>query len=100
MAKFNMTVPHALTQEEALRRVRGEIENLKRQYGDKIGNLWDNWDNNTYTLQGSALGFAVSGTVRVMSLQIEIDGDLPLLATPFKRRIDAEIRERLTRLLS
>ena len=35
MARFNMVVSHGLPEDEALRRVREEIENLKRQYSDK-----------------------------------------------------------------
>jgi hypothetical protein len=34
MAKFNMVVPHALPQGEALRRIRAEVETLKLQFGD------------------------------------------------------------------
>ena len=43
MAKFNMVVPHGLPQGEALRRIQGEVENLKREYGDQVGNLRDSW---------------------------------------------------------
>jgi hypothetical protein len=46
------------------------------------------------------MGFAVSGVVRVMPLQVEIDGDLPLLAMSFKGRIGATIRERMGTVLA
>ena|SRR5881396_3289251 len=100
MARFNIVVSHGLPQDDALRRVRGEIENLKRQYGDRISNLWDNWDNNTYAFEGVAKGFAISGVMMVKPSQIEIAGNLPWLVLPFKGRIETAIRERLSTLLA
>jgi hypothetical protein len=52
MAKLNMAVPHELPQGEALRRIRGEIEDLKREYGDKVGKLRGFWNNDTYVFDG------------------------------------------------
>jgi predicted NBD/HSP70 family sugar kinase len=99
MAKFNMVVPHALPQGEALRRIRGEIENLKREYGERVGDLRDSWRDDTYLFEGLTHGFAVSGVVLVKPSQIEIAANLPWLAMPFKGRIEAVIRERLSSLL-
>src|SRR5436190_24174706 len=100
MARFNMAVSHGLPQDDALRRVRGEVENLKRQYGDRISNRWDNWDNNTYTFGGLTKGFTVSGVMMVKPFQVEIDADLPWLTMLFKGRIETAIRERLSTLLA
>jgi len=100
MARVNIVVPHLVPQDEALRRIRGEIENLKGQHDNKLTGLRDNWDNYTYVFEGSAMGFAVSGVMMVKLLQVEIDADLPWLAMLFKGRIEAEIREWLSRLLS
>jgi hypothetical protein len=100
MAKFNMVVSHGLPPDDALRRVRGEIENLKRQYGDRISNLWDNWDDNTYAFGGLAKGFTVSGVMMVKPFQVEIHANLPWLAMPIKGRIEMAIRERLSTLLA
>jgi Putative polyhydroxyalkanoic acid system protein (PHA_gran_rgn) len=99
MAKFNMVVPHELPHGEALRRIRSEIENLKREYGDKITSFRESWSNNTYAFEGVGRGFTVPGAVTVGSSQIEIQAELPWLAIPFKGRIEAVIRERLISLL-
>jgi hypothetical protein len=84
MARFNMVVSHGLPEDEALRRVREEIENLKRQYSDKISNLRDNWNSETYGFEGMAMGFAVSGTMTVKPSQVEVTGKLPWPVLPFK----------------
>jgi predicted NBD/HSP70 family sugar kinase len=99
MAKFNVVVPHALAQGEALRRVQGEIESLKVQFGDKVSDLRDSWRNDTYLFEGVTMGVSVSGVILVKPSQIEIAGNLPWLAMPFKGRIETVIRERLRTLL-
>jgi hypothetical protein len=100
MAKFNMVVLHRLAQSEALRRIQNEIEALKGQHDNKLTGLRDNWDNNMYAFQGSAMGFSASGVMMVKPFQVEIDADLPWLATFIKGRIETVIRERLTVLLA
>src|SRR5262245_8813291 len=72
MAKFNMVVSHGLPQGEAQRGIRGEIENLNGEYGDKVGDLRESWRNDTYVFEGVAKGFGVSGLVTVGPCQIEI----------------------------
>jgi len=99
MAKFNIVVPHALPQGEALRRVQGEIESLKVQFGDKVGDLRDFWREDTYLFEGVTMGVSVSGVILVKPSQIEIAATLPWLAMPFKGRIETVIGERLRTLL-
>ena len=82
-----------------MRRIRGEIENLKIEYGDKITGFRESWSNNTYAFEGVTHGFAVSGVILVKPSEIEIAANLPWLVTPFKGRIEAVIRERLKTVL-
>ena len=82
-----------------MRRIRGEIEDLKIEYGDKVGDLRDSWRDDTYLFEGVTNGFAVSGVTLVKPSQIEIAANLPWLAMPFRGRIEAEIRQRLRSLL-
>src|SRR6185503_11134792 len=93
MAKFNMAVPHGLPQGEALRRIQSEIESVKKQHCDKISGFREGWNNERYALEGVAKGFAISGVMTVKPSQVEITMTLPWLATPFKGRIEAGIRE-------
>ena len=62
MAKLNRAVPHELPQGEALRRIRGEIEDLKREYGDKVGKLRGSWNNDTYVFDGMTQGVCSFGS--------------------------------------
>jgi hypothetical protein len=57
------------------------VENLKRQYGDRVGSLRDSWNNDTYVFEGVARGFAVSRVILVKPSQIEIAANLPWLVS-------------------
>src|SRR5436309_9259050 len=100
MAKFNLVVAHELRQGEAIRRVRAEIESLKKQYGNRIANLRESWDCDTYAFQATAMGVTASGTMAVKPSHVEIDADLPWYAMLLKNRVGAAIQERLRNLLS
>jgi Putative polyhydroxyalkanoic acid system protein (PHA_gran_rgn) len=100
MANFSMVVTHNLSQDEALRRLQNEIDNLKRQYPDSRGKFQDGWKANVYALEGRVMGFSGSGTMTVHPSQVEITADLPWQATLFKRRIESVIRERLREVLA
>jgi len=100
MAKFDMVVPHTLPQGEALRRIQGEVESVKKQHGDKISGFRESWNSETYAFEGVAKGFTVSGVMTVKPSQVEITMTLPWLATPFRGRIETGIRERMHLLLA
>ena len=98
MAKFNMVVPHGLTQSRLCDTFG--IDNLKIQFGDKVGDLRESWRDDTYLFEGVSQGFTVSGAMIVKPSQIEITANLPWLAVPFKGPIEAVIRERLMNVFS
>ncbi len=96
MAKFNMVVPHGLTQGEALRRIVGDIEVLKKQYGNMVSGLRESWNDNTYEFEGMAIAFRVPGAVAVRPSMVKVQAELPWQAMLFKGRIESEIRKRLS----
>jgi hypothetical protein len=100
MPKLSVDVPHALGQPEALSRVQGMLNQLKAQYGDQVSNLQESWNGPVGEFSMKAMGFDVSGRIVVGERSVEMDGNLPLMATPFKGQIEQRLREEATRLLS
>jgi hypothetical protein len=100
MPKLNMTVAHHLSQDEALKRIRGLLESVKTKFADKVGDVHEEWNGNTGIFSFSALGFPVSGVLIVKPSQVEISGDLPLLAAVYKKKIESTIREQAESLLA
>ena len=100
MAKLNMAVSHRLTQDEALRRVKTLLGEVKTQFADKISDLHEEWNGNTGKFSFSAMGFSVSGTLTVNPSGVELSGNLPFAASFFKGKIEFTLRERAETLLA
>lgn len=100
MPKLNITVEHKLPQEEALKRVKGLLGEVKDQFSDKISDLQENWDNNDGEFSFSAMGFSVSGNLIVKQSEVQLSGNLPFAAGFFKGKIEETIRDKATQLLA
>ncbi|MEA1952078.1 MAG: polyhydroxyalkanoic acid system family protein [Planctomycetota bacterium] len=100
MAKLNLTVAHDLGREEALQRLQGESDMLKRTFGDSVSDLKENWNDSTLDFSLMAYGMSVSGDVLVDAAAVTTNIKLPLAAMMFKGTIESKVRERLEQLLS
>jgi len=99
MPNFKMSVPHELSQDEALGRIQKLLGKLRARHSDKISNLREDWDGNVGTFSGSVKGMSVSGTLSVWPSEVLIEATLPFAATLFKGRIESFIRGEAARLL-
>lgn len=100
MANFNMTIRHSQPAEEAVRRIKNVLAELKKQFADKISGLEENWNGNVCEINLSAMGFSGTATLTVRQTEIEIAGDIPFPASMFKGKIEAMLREKLGQILS
>lgn len=100
MPKMNISVPHNLNQEDVRNRLQNLVGSLKQQYGDQLKNVQENWSGDKGDFSFTAMGVNVKGTVSVQSNSVNIEGDLPLTALPFKGTIESTIKDRLKTLLS
>jgi hypothetical protein len=100
MPKVSVDVPHTLTEEEALGRVKGLMTDVKRQYATYFTDLQENWSEKRGEFSLKAMGFNISGTIAVAPQQVAFRADLPFAATPFKGRIEGAVRDEATRLLA
>ena len=93
-------MPHELGQEEALRRIKGMLADVQRQYGGQISQLQEQWTDGRGEFSFKAMGFNVSGNLDVRPSEVELVGDLPFAAMPFKGRIEETIQREAERLLA
>ena len=100
MPVLNMTVPHRLPQDEALKRIQRLLNNVRTQFADKISDLHEEWNDNVGTFSFSAMGMPVSGTLTVKPSEVEFSGELPALAALYKGTIESKIREQAETLLA
>ena len=100
MPTIRVSVPHKLTQDEALKRVRKAIDAAKKQHPEKVPDLKETWDGYEGSFSGSAMGNSLAGTLAVEPDEVTVEGKLPLLAMPFKGKIESAIQDTLKRLLA
>jgi hypothetical protein len=100
MAKLDITIPHQLSKEEALARIKTLLDKVKKEQGDQIRDLKEDWQGEKGNFQFTAMGFDLSGMIEVNDSNVSIDGKLPLALSLFKGRIENLITEKATELLS
>lgn len=99
MPKLSISIPHALGREAAGQRLKGFMERLKEEHKDKVGNLQEEWSENSLKYSFTTFGFKISGVGTVEESEVKMDIDLPFAAMMFKGKIESEIRETLARVL-
>jgi len=100
MSDLKISIPHQLTQDEALRRIKSAIADAKKQYGEKIDELRESWNGNSGTLNVAAMGQKLSVVLTVNSSDVTVQSALPLIAMMFRGKIEAAIRQEGTKLLA
>ncbi|MEO8583834.1 MAG: polyhydroxyalkanoic acid system family protein [Flavitalea sp.] len=100
MSSMDIKIPHQLSKEEALKRIQGLLAATKKDYGDKISDLQENWEGDTGNFSFRAMGFNVSGELQVTDENVEFKGKVPIALSMFKGKIEELIKEKASGLLS
>ena len=100
MANLEVSVPHNLSEEEALSRIKNMFTQVKREHGDKISNLKEEWNGNVGNFSFTAQGFDIAGTLTVNPSNVELQGKIPFALSLFKGAITKTIEQQATKVLS
>ena len=98
MPRLRIVVQHKLTEEAATVRIREHLSELASVHSEKISGIEESWHGNSADLSFTLLKpvrVRVSASLRVTASEFVIEGRLPLVAWPFKGRIEAVIRKHL-----
>lgn len=100
MPSLKMNIPHNLTPDEARSRIRNLLAKLKEEQKDKISGLKEEWNGHTGSFQFTAMGYHLSGVIRVQSSEIDLDAKIPFAVSLFKGKIKQIIMDKASALLS
>ncbi|HEV8286674.1 MAG TPA: polyhydroxyalkanoic acid system family protein [Chitinophagaceae bacterium] len=100
MANLEVAIPHNLSEEEALSRVKNLFTEMKKEHGDKISNLKEEWNGNAGNFSFTAQGFDIAGTITVNPSTVELKGKIPFALSLFKGAITKTIQQQATKILS
>jgi hypothetical protein len=95
-----VTVSHELSEEEAVGRVKRLMSELKRQYGEQLSDLKEQWDGNRCLFSMKMVIFRLTGSISVGPSTAEVRTTLPLGAGPFEEQARSLIEDGLKQLLS
>lgn len=100
MSQLDISVPHQLTQEEALERIKNLLSRLQQEQKEIIADVKEEWNGNEGTFSFTAKGFALSGNIAVGTQDVTIQSELPFMLSFFKGKIAEVIKEKAGEILS
>ncbi|MDO8633355.1 MAG: polyhydroxyalkanoic acid system family protein [Candidatus Wildermuthbacteria bacterium] len=100
MPKLNVVLPHMLSQEEVLRRIKDLLPQVQKEYVSDVTDLSQEWQGNTGKFSFRSRGGKVSGTLTVRGANVELSADLPFAAIFIKGTIEKTVKKRGTALLA
>jgi len=100
MSSLKLHIPHKLSQEEALGRIKTLLHKLKHEQKSKITNIKEEWSHGTGHFHFTAQGFNLSGVIKVHAGSIDIHAKLPIAVSIFKNKIKKVIHEKAEELLA
>ena len=99
MSQLRLAVPHRLGQEEATRRLKARIGEVKERFAGEVRDFAEQWNGHALDFRFSAFGFDVAGMLRSEPSEVQVLADLPFAAVMFQGLIERQIREDLAALL-
>jgi putative polyhydroxyalkanoate system protein len=99
MSKLDINIPHSLSADEALTRIKGLLQKLQNEQKDTVRDVSEHWEGNRGEFSFSAKGFNLSGKIRVEDNAVNINSDLPFTLSFFKGAIADVIRKQAGELL-
>jgi hypothetical protein len=100
MPRLTLEVPHALGQDEALRRLKAKFDAARAEHQGRVSNLREEWHDHTLSFAFQAMGMGISGTVAVEPSQVKLNAELPFAAAFFKSAIEQRLRQEVDLILA
>jgi putative polyhydroxyalkanoate system protein len=86
---ISITLPHDLGTAEAKRRVQDQLDRLRKEYVDKIGQSQVNWTGDQAKVDVSALGQAASATIDVLPDTLRVEVELPWVLAALSSKVQS-----------
>jgi hypothetical protein len=98
MPKVNLVHNTKLSKSEIKEKAPGLIEGALEQHADKISDVHWEWNGDVLNFSLKVMGFPVSGEAAVYDGSIVARLKIPLVASPFKGKIEKGFREKAKEL--
>ena len=100
MPSFSTQVSNPLGKEQATERLKDFVEQLTQRYKDQVSQVDGAWNDNKLNFSLTTYGFQIQGEVAVEDEAVRLQGNLPLAALAFRKKIEQSIADELEKVLS
>jgi hypothetical protein len=97
-----VSIPHALGQEEARRRIEEGFGRMRQQMAGGLGAMLafqERWEGNRLHFEAGGLGQKMTGRLDVLADAVQIELDLPEILAALAERISASLKTEGQKLL-
>jgi Putative polyhydroxyalkanoic acid system protein (PHA_gran_rgn) len=94
-----VSIPHRLGKEEATRRLRSGLGNVRANYARLLTIEEENWSGDSVQFQVRSLGQSATGKIDVFDDHVQLEVTLPWLLAKFAETIAPAIRKQGTLML-
>ncbi len=96
---MHVTIPHKLSKEAALTKVKGALDRARPELSTKAQIGEERWDGDTLYFAFIAEGQSIQGTFEVTEEDFILNVKLPLMLRMFEGKIEKMISEQAAKLL-
>jgi hypothetical protein len=89
-----VTIPHKLTKEEAIRRLKKGFGDVRSTFGEKFVVLTDDWAGDHLDFKASLLGQTTTGTVDVGEHSVRLEVQLPWMLALLANKAKAIVQKK------
>ena len=99
MNTVDIKVPHSISPEEALRRIKELVTNLQREHSANVKNVKEKWTGQEGSVSFSVKGMSVAAKIYVGVDTVRVSSRLPFLLSFYRNKITKTIWEKGTEIL-
>ncbi len=99
MPRIKVQVGHSLSKDEAVKRIRQALANLKTRFAGQIEQLNEAWYSDQCVFSAKAKGVPTTGFIFFKENEVEINATIPFFIILLKGKIESALRDELKRRL-
>jgi hypothetical protein len=100
MPGFSTEIDHSLGQAEATNRLKDFVERARERFGDQVSAMDGRWTDSVLDFSLTVMGMNVKGKMQVEENRVHVAGNLPLVAMPFRGKVEKSIADEIRQELS
>ena len=101
MPKFTVAVEHGLKRETAIDRLKKFSDKVRQDSPVELTELQEDWDaEGNLKFAFAAMGMKISGQMETSDSTVQVAGQIPFAAIPFRGQLEKQLSEKIREALA